>query len=115
MGELKLGAKLKAEKRIGETVDMQNYFGNLEGSEACKAAEEPAMEKSTNKNLKSAPEGCFKISREECCQYKDGRDDQWGGYECVPAAEGKTFFTGNACEPVLAALGPLGSCPAPKA
>lgn len=122
--------KKKMFERVGDTDLMENYFGNLEGSEACKVEEEAERaqeakdakeaglewpQKTTNKNLKSAPEGCYKLSREECCQYKDGRDDQWGGYECVPAAAGDTFWSGNVCEPLLGAVGPMGSCEAPAA
>jgi hypothetical protein len=105
-------SKEKIEKKVGETEDMQVYFGSLEGSATCKAVKSkelpPAPE--GRDDLKPAKEGCFTLSREDCCGHKDGRDDQWGNYECVPAAAGKTFFTGNVCEPALAAVGPVGTC-----
>jgi hypothetical protein len=59
--------------------------------------------------------GCHSItSRDDCCLYVDGRDDEWGGQKCLPAAPGVTFATGNVCEPQVWVdahpESPAGSC-----
>lgn len=51
-------------------------------------------------NLKHfADQGCYRLTREECCEYVDGRE-AFQGQDCVPAKDGAKYSWGPVCEPI---------------
>lgn len=43
--------------------------------------------------------GCFTLEQNECCDYFDGRPDEWNGQSCIPSLPSLKFQSGNVCEP----------------
>lgn len=53
--------------------------------------------------------GCYTVKdRATCCLHTDGRKNENGGYDCVPAPYNRAFVSGNICETGCYILGTCG-------
>jgi len=53
----------------------------------------------TSRKRLPAEQGCYTLTAKECCNYIDGRSNQYSGQLCMPSSTSPFTKSGNVCEP----------------